>query len=103
VSESLHADVVRPENERLTMKVWETQLGLWAYGIYTGDGTKPGSLRAAAGGMDDARTAIGQGLLDLQRQFKIRDCAHDWEPWHASPTVDFCPQCGIVKGVSIGE
>lgn len=69
--------------EALTLRIWETPLGYWAYGVYKGDGSVPGSLKAAAGAMTTPDEAVAEGQKDLARQLMIRACDHDWQPWSA--------------------
>lgn len=89
----------RSEDERLTLKVYENALGYWVYAIYDGDGLKPGSLKAAAGGFESLSKALSEATEALDRRLVIRDCDHDWQPW---ASTDACSKCGIVRGVSLG-
>jgi hypothetical protein len=83
------------KDDKLTLKIWETPLGFFAYAVYDGDGTVPGSLHAAAGAMD-LSTAFKAGQKDLERSMKIRSCDHDWSLIFGA-NVPQCSKCEIVN------
>lgn len=85
------------KDDKLTLKIWENNLGYWVYVIYTGDGTIPGSVRRAGGGFETVESVVYEARNELERNERIRACDHEWEPYEGLKNLDHCVHCGIVN------
>lgn len=86
------------KDDKLTLAISEVENGFF-YAVYTGDGSKPGSLRSAEL-KSTLSSAIFKGESEFHRERIIRDCDHEWE---SSKRMNKCSKCSTLRMTAEGE